>query len=169
MDGQYERGAALIYYVKLKPKHYIAAWISYLLSYREVHLLGLSESNSIIHYCFDVLDSGQDAAGFNREQELKTVIDIYQQGLQRPISLWVNAGWEYISKQERGDDVSLKAALTKLRRESLGEGFDAWDPSPEVEKIREGVAAEEIFDEDFEYYCSTLLSKIKKYMVEVTL
>jgi len=116
-----------------------------------------------------VLDSGQDAAGFNREQELKTVIDIYQQGLQRPISLWINAGWEYISKQERGDDVALKAALTKLRRESLGEGFDAWDPSPEVEKIREGVAAEEIFDEDFEYYCSTLLSKIKKYMVEVTL
>jgi exodeoxyribonuclease V gamma subunit len=169
LDGQYERGVALIHYVKLKPKHYIAAWISYLLSNREVHLLGLSESKSAVHYRFGVPDGGEDAADFNREQELKTVLDIYQQGLQRPISLWVNAGWEYISKQERGDDVSLKAALTKLRRESLGEGFDAWDPSPEVEKIREGVAAEEIFDEDFEYYCSTLLSKIKKYMVEVTL
>jgi len=140
LGNLYANGSLLYRYANIKGKDFIAAWLQHLLINRlepqTTHLLAKD-------------DDLMFQPGIGSEQTLRTMIEIYLQGRQRPDAFFTEAAFCFL--QQKKPEAALNAII-KYVGDSIELGYE-----PEIGQLFAHRDLSEIFDDRFAEQCQSLL------------
>ena len=149
MNNEYENAYVFARFATLKPKDWIQAWLTHLLSGKTVYLAGLEGEEKIKIYQFRNAE--------NRYGHLQNWVMAYCSAYSSPSAFWPTLSWAWQlawddpKKQKLSDDarsVEADKAAKDAWRKLLGEaGYKSNYVDPYVARLSQGLSFEEIWTE----------------------